>query len=480
MSKFPVIFGSLLVYAYFMSIRNSRSPNPSGGKGWMPPMNPDTNGIKLGPFWLTPHISRANAVTYFFSSFMFVTLVTFLNFLQPYILNEILHVPAEQQGAVTGGLNLFHEGTALILMGLVGAWSDRTGRRLIIVIGLLVWAVGLAVYPMAASVLQLYAFRFVIAVGVAATSVMVIATMQDYPQEVSRGKWGGFNSFVTSFAILFLSLVLVRLPGIFTGLGYDAVRAGQFTFWIGAGMTIFAALVIRFGYYSGKIISVTGSGSPFEGFFAGLGEARHNPRMALSYGSAFAARGDLVVVGAFLSLWFVRAGAEQGIASADALVKAGITMAALLVANWIWAPIFGVIMDRINRVSGLCIAMALAVIGYAGIGVVSDPYNTAIMYPATFVLGVGKISAVIAGNALLGQEAPPRIRGAVVGVFGLVGTLGILFATYVGGQLFDRFGYGAPFTMMAGVNGIIVVWALIVRARAGEPSVVSVGDPGTV
>jgi MFS family permease len=431
-------------------------------------MNPDTTGIKFGPFWLTPNINRTNAVTYFFSSFMFVTLVTFLNFLQPYILNEILHVPAEQQGAVTGGLNFFHEGTALILMGLVGAWSDRTGRRLIITIGLLIWAVGLAVYPMAASVLQLYAFRFVIAVGVAVTSVMVIATMQDYPQEVSRGKWAGCNSFVTSFAILFLALVLVRLPGLFADLGYDAVRAGQFTFWIGAGLTIFAALVIRFGYYSGKLVTISETGSPLAGFLAGIGEARHNPRVALSYGSAFAARGDLVVVGAFLSLWFVRAGAEQGIASADALVQAGITMAALLAANWIWAPIFGVILDRINRVSGLCIAMALAVIGYACLGAVSDPYDTAIMFPATFVLGVGEISAVIAGNALLGQEAPPRIRGAVVGVFGLVGTLGILFATIVGGQLFDRFSYSAPFTMMAGVNAVIVIWAFIVRTRAAE------------
>ena len=52
---------------------------------------------------------------------MFVTLVTFLNFLQPYILDEILKVPAERQGAVTGGLNFFHECTALVLMGLMGS-----------------------------------------------------------------------------------------------------------------------------------------------------------------------------------------------------------------------------------------------------------------------------------------------------------------------------------------------------------------------
>jgi MFS family permease len=430
-------------------------------------MQPDTSGIKFGPFWLTPKISRKNALTFFFSSFMFVTLVTFLNFLQPYILNEMLHVPVEQQGAVTGGLSFFHEGTAFILMGLMGAWSDRTGRRLLMVTGLLIWAVGLAIYPLASSVLQLYAFRFVIAVGVAIASVMIIATMQDYPQEGSRGKWGGFNSFVTSFAILFLSLALVRLPGVFAAWGYDAEQAGRLTFWVAAGMTVFAALVIRFGYFGGKVVSNPETPSLFAGFIAGFAEARHNPRIALSYGSAFAARGDLVVVGAFFSLWFVRAGAEQGIESADALVRAGITMSALLAATWIWAPTFGIILDRVNRISGLCFAMAMAAIGYAAIGMVSDPYDMSVMLPATFLLGVGEISAVVAGNALIGQEAPPRIRGAAVGVFGLVGTVGILFATFIGGQLFDRLGYGAPFTMMAYVNGVIFVWALIVRIKAG-------------
>jgi predicted MFS family arabinose efflux permease len=69
---------------------------------------------------------------------------------------------------------------------------------------------------------------------------------------------------------------------------------------------------------------------------------------------------------------------------------------------------------------------------------------------------------------LLGQEAPPQIRGASVGVFGLVGTLGILTATFLGGQVFDQFSYGAPFTMMAGVNAVVALWALIVILRAAH------------
>jgi hypothetical protein len=48
------------------------------------------------------------------------------------------------------------------------------------------------------------------------------------------------------------------------------------------------------------------------------------------------------------------------------------------------------------------------------------------------------------------------VRGAAVGVFGLVGTSGMLFGIFVGEQLFDRFGYGAPITMMACLNAEFV------------------------
>lgn len=438
-------------------------------------MEPDRNGVKFGLFWLIPGISRLNATTFFCSSFLFVTLVTFLNFVQPYLLDEILRVPAERQGSVTGMLNVLHESTALIIMGLVGAVSDRTGRRPIILIGFAIWIGGLILIPLSETIMQLYIYRVITAVGVAVASVMVIATMQDYPQEVSRGKWGGFNSFVTSFAILTVSLVLVRLPNWFSQAGFDSIHAVRYTFWVGAGLATLASIMIRIGYFSGRLSTGGQSLSPFAGFSAGLRAARGNPRLALAYGTAFAARGDLVVIGAFFSLWFLRAGAEQGISGADAIVRSGITMSALLAANWIWAPVFGFILDRINRVTGLCLAMTLAAIGYFTIGMVDDPYETGIMMTATFVLGIGEISAVIAGNALLGQEAPAHIRGASVGVFGLVGTLGILSATYFGGQVFDRFDYGAPFTMMAGVNAVVALWALTVILQAAHKPATAAG-----
>lgn len=428
-------------------------------------MQPDPAGRQFGPFWLTPGVSPGNAVSYFFSAFMFVVLATFVNFIQPYLLNDVLHVPGDQQGAVTGLSNLVQEGTGLVLMGLVGALSDRAGRRTLCMIGLLIWGVGFTLFPLAGSLPELYAYRFVIAVGTATASVMVIATMQDYPQEISRGKWGGVNSFITSFAILLVALVLARVPGWLETQGYEAPIAGRLTFWLGAVIAVAAALVVRLGWHPGRFAGAAAARSPFAGLMEGVRAGRSNARLALAYGAGFAARGDLVVIGAFFSLWFVRAGAGQGIPAASALARGGMTLFALQVATWIWAPIFGALLDRMDRVRGLCLAMGLAAAGYWAIGRVPDPFDAWVAVPATFLLGIGEISAVIAGNSLVGQEAPLKLRGAAVGAFSLFGSFGILTATLAGGYLFDRIAYTAPFTMMAGVNGLVALLAFVVLVR---------------
>jgi MFS family permease len=437
-------------------------------------LKPDTSGIKFGPFWLVPGVSKLNACTFFFCSISFVMLVTFLNFVQPYILEELLGISGDQQGRVTGYLNFLHEGTALIIMGFVGAISDRHGRRQLLIIGFLIWMVGFILFPTASSLPELYLYRFVFAVGVAIASVMVIATMQDFPQEVSRGKWGGLNSFLTSFAVLVVIMGLARLPDIYTAMGYPPELVARYTYWVGAGIALVAAAVFRLGFFPGRIATGAVKKSPLAGFAEGVKAAKQSPRLALSYVSAFAARGDMAVIGVFYSLWFVRAGAEQGIEPMQALITGGQTLGALLLANLIWAPIFGIIIDRINRVVALTIAMVLAAIGYYALGSVSDPYDMPVMMAATFMLGIGEISAIVAGNALLGQEAPARIRGASVGAFGLIGTFGILFATFFGGQVFDKFGPGAPFTMMAAVNVVIVVIAAgVILSGHAKPVVVA-------
>jgi hypothetical protein len=71
----------------------------------------------------------------------------------------------------------------------------------------------------------------------------------------------------------------------------------------------------------------------------------------------------------------------------------------------------------------------------------------------------------VGAGTLMGQEATPSIRGAIVGVFGLMGGLGIMLAMAAGGIAFDNIGRTAPFTMMGIFNGLLVLAAIAVRMR---------------
>jgi MFS family permease len=134
-------------------------------------------------------------------------------------------------------------------------------------------------------------------------------------------------------------------------------------------------------------------------------------------------------------------------------------------AALLWAPVMGIISDRVNRITSLAIALMLASAGYFVMGQVADPFSSALL-PAAILLGIGETSVIVGAGTLMGQEATPSIRGAIVGVFGLMGGLGIMLAMAAGGIAFDNIGRTAPFTMMGIMNAVLMLAALIVRARA--------------
>ena len=70
------------------------------------------------------------------------------------------------------------------------------------------------------------------------------------------------------------------------------------------------------------------------------------------------------------------------------------------------------------------------------------------------------------GNALIGQNAPAALRGAVLGNFALCGAFGILVSTSLGGRLFDLWMPGGPFVQMGVINALVLAGALYVRFRS--------------
>lgn len=423
----------------------------------------DPAGLRLGPFWFVPGLTRGNVATVLLAAFCTMAVNTFMSFTQPYVLTEILNVPQARQGTLTGNLAAIQEVIVILAMGFFGAWSDRIGRRPVFVLGLLLLGFGYFIYPLASSESQLMIFRAVFALGAACAPILFSITVQDSCQEVSRGKWVALNSIFTGLGVLFMALVLAKTPAWYSELGADPVMAGRLSFWTTTTVCVLAAILLWFGMKN-WIVPRYRQPNIFRQVGDGFRQGMKNRRLAVSFGAAFVGRGDLVVISTFLSLWVVQFGSDQGMPTGQSLARAGMLFGIVQTSALLWAAFMGVISDRFDRMTGLCIALFLATVGYSLIGLIEDPLGRS-MIPAALLLGIGEISVLIASGAVLGQEAQEETRGAVVGVFGLLGGAGILFATFVGGLVFDGLGRTAPFVMMGILNFLLLAVALVARLQ---------------
>ena len=427
-------------------------------------LQPDPAGLKLGPLWFMPGYTGTNVASVNLFAFVTIAAITFMGFAQPYVLTEILQIPEERQGTFTGNLAAAAEVFGMLFVGFFGAWSDRVGRRPVLLIGFALIALSYFLYPLAGSEGELVAYRLIFAVGCAAAPIMMSAAIQDSVQEVSRGKWVAINSICTAFGVLFMALVLARLPDTFVSMGYEPVIAGRYAFWVVSGFCVFAGLLVWAGLKKGVTAPDPDRVSVWSKLGAGLKVAVDNPRVAVAYGAAFIGRGDLVIVTTFLSLWVVQYGNANDIDTAESLKKAGILFAIVQGSSLLWSYFMGLIIDRSNRLTALALGVGIATIGYTGVGLLDDPFAS-IAIPVAIVLGIGEISVVIGAAALVGQDAPIRIRGTVIGVFSIMGSAGITFATLVGGVVFDKISPTAPFMMMGVLNLLLFVAAVWLRLR---------------
>jgi MFS family permease len=184
----------------------------------------------------------------------------------------------------------------------------------------------------------------------------------------------------------------------------------------------------------------------------------------LAYLSAAVSRAALSIISAFFFLWMTKAGEQQGLSVAESYARSGKIFATIQIAATFWAVLVIFFIDRIDRVLTMAVGAALACASYTLFGLVDNPFQP-IMYAAAVFLGIGEMSGILASQALIGQVAPARGRGAVIGVFTLCGSLGIFLAASLGGYLFDAWRPSAPYIIMGVTSGLLCVAACWVYRR---------------
>ncbi len=414
---------------------------------------------------LADDVTAKNAWTLMYASFATIGFLTFINTGQAFVLNANLELPGNEQGRVTGALAFWNEIITISLAAPFGVLADRVGRRPVFCFGMIAMAFGYALYPYADSIADLFVARTMYGIGTSAAAGMLGIVGQDYPREYARGKLIAWTGVMNSLGVIFTAVVFGQvLLGQLEQAGMTAKQQGLYAFWALAIVLLISAWILKWGL-KGGVPSEVKEKQPAKALFkAGIINAK-NPRISLAYASAFVARSDLVVIGAFTNLWGSVWGVQQGMTPAQAAIVGVTIFAVAQMFGLVWSPIMGVIIDRINRVSAVIFGMGLASVGYASMYFVDDPTNR-IYWLLFAVLGIGQISAFFASQALIGQEAPVKERGAVVGVFNGSGAVGILVATFVGGILFDTWMLTGPFVFVGALNLCICLFAIVVRMKS--------------
>ena len=430
-----------------------------------PPLVP--GGIKFGFIELMPGVGRGNMWALAWGAFMTIGILAFVAVATPYVLTVNLGIPESEQGTITGDLVFWAEVTQILIFGLVGVAADRFGRNWLYAMGLLGMGAAYTFYPFAESVGELTFYRVIYAIGLGTSTGMLATVVADYPQERSRGKMLAFVGFLNGLGVMLVIALLGNLPDMLVEAGFSNITAGRYTHAVAVIGCVVTALVLGFGLVKGTPVKPEERPPVLQLVRSGIREGR-NPRIALAYASGFVSRGDQVILGTFVILWGKTWGISQGMGPAEATAVGTFMFVITQASALLWIPLLGPYLDRVNRVTGIIACMGLATVGYISTMFVDDP-TARVAIPVFVMLGVGQISAFLGSATLIGQEAPEKERGSVVGVYNSCGALGILIASSIGGRLFDSIGPSGPFLLVGAFNGVVFLMAIAVRIRSPGP-----------
>uniref|UniRef100_A0A6B2L3Y7 Major facilitator superfamily (MFS) profile domain-containing protein n=1 Tax=Arcella intermedia TaxID=1963864 RepID=A0A6B2L3Y7_9EUKA len=409
---------------------------------------------------LTPPFRLSNLIAFYYASLVNVASLVYINGALPYLLSNFLNISEGQQGSRIGDLGLYNELTIIATVTLWGSLSDKIGRRYIYAIGFLLMSISIFIHPTTDNFNVVIVYRIIFAIGAAASVSMLTAVLGDYPTNGSRGRTAGVLGITSGLGALLGLFVFLRIP---KWVNTPSTTAnGQIMYWCVGGWIAISSVIIALGL-SGEINKhnkhVSYSQILTDGFLAA-----RNPRIALSYLSSFAARGDSVVLTSLLSLWITQYETAHGASPEESIAKAGEISGICQLIALLTAPLFGFLADRYDRIVCQIVAAAIATCGYLFLFFLTSPRG-ALVYIAVCIVGFGEISMVVTSQILVTSESPKDIRGAVSGFFSLAGSLSVLLSTKLGGYLFDHWSPTGPFFLVAMYNIIVLIVSGIIYLK---------------
>ena len=106
---------------------------------------------KIAGISLNQDVLPINAVGLLFGVCCMVFCFIGLNMVQPWLLEHHLNLPTSETGDATGTLGAIGQIITVLLAGAMGALADIKGRRLVLILGVVVMGLGILIGPLGSS-----------------------------------------------------------------------------------------------------------------------------------------------------------------------------------------------------------------------------------------------------------------------------------------------------------------------------------------
>lgn len=354
------------------------------------------------------------------------------------------------------GANPFEVGLILSVYALaqflftpvLGALSDRFGRRPVILISLLIEAAGFALTALAGTLPFLLVARFIGGLGASNIgSAQAVVADVTAPKDRARGMG------MVGAAIGVGFVIGPALGGVLASFGPTV------PFWAALVVALLNALLVLFllpETRGKRPVAVQGAKQQFA-LFAGWQRAIRTPAIA-----------RLILVNLLFTLAFTAMEAVYPLFSQDVFGWGATQNGYIFTYVGVIIVIMqgGMVGQLVKRFGER--GLQIAGLGLLAVGLALLPFSgtLALMLVALALLSIGDGAVTPTNNALLSLATPPEAQGETLGLSQGIAGLGRMIAPLIAGALFSV-GIGLPFVVGA---GLAVVALLVALPRIAMPS----------
>lgn len=434
---------------------------------------------KFAGIAVPPELSKLNFFFLFFNTFLIGMFMSVPSVIQPAFMRDIININQDFAGSINSFLQNMSQIATLAFVALIGALSDKTGRKILILLGFIMLAVSFYLFkistgiaqtlgispdmaasicatlsfmtgrasdfaPFAPGLLVAYVMRFLVGIGLILAYPQFITMVGDYTTDKDRGKGMALNGMAMG-----LSSILV-----FGAFGAIMKKGGVLAAF-NTAIVIAAIGAVLTGLFMKD--RMPEKAKEKQGLKDVIPLVKESKALKAAYMCSLITRADIVVLATYLVTWGVKVAGTMGIETGAATMKATLPMITMGLVSLVAFPVIGVLLDKWGRVPTILLSLLCAGLGMLLVGLAPTPFSP-ICYVAAALAGIGMSGSIAGANTLAIDAAPITMMGSIMGGLNTMQPIGVLFFLGLGGYLFDSVGPGSAFILKGGATILLLIW----------------------